>query len=280
VTLRLDASNPALRLQVWASLARSACRKSLRRATYGAELSYEQYINRRRVCEYICVMPSVKSRRELYSEATRTAILDEAAALFAARGFANTSLEEIAAAGLLSRGAIYHHFAGKKALFEAVLDRLQADVRSRIAAAAVQCSDPWDAALAGLDAFLDESCSPVYGKLVWQEGPLALGWEGWRQFEHGSYALVEGLIIALMDAGYLEHKAQSTTVRICYEMLHGAALAIAQAPEDDKTCVRGECADLLRRVLNGLRSPTEPSNAEPGSSKTRAASVRETQRRR
>lgn len=223
-------------------------------------------------------MASVKSRRDLYSEATRTSILDEATALFAARGFANTSLEEIAAASLLSRGAIYHHFAGKKALFEAVLDRLQADVRTRVAAAAAQHSNPWDAAIAALDAFLDESCSPVYGKLVWQEGPLALGWDGWRDFEQGSYALVEALIFALMDAGYLERKAESTTVRICNEILHGAALALAEASEDAKLRVRGECADLLRRVLNGLRSPEKPSSVELTNPRSRPASTRQPRR--
>ncbi|OBB81487.1 TetR family transcriptional regulator [Mycobacterium colombiense] len=225
-------------------------------------------------------MSSVKNRRELYSEATRTAILDEATALFAERGFAHTSLEEIAAAGLLSRGAIYHHFAGKKALFEAVLDRLQADVRGRITVAAVQFSDPWDAAIAALDVFLDESCSPIYGKLVWQEGPLALGWEHWREFEQGSYALVEGLIIALMDAGYLERKAESTTVRICYEMLHAACVVLAEASEDDKMRVRGECADLLHRLLNGLRPSEQRWSAEPDSPKSRSASARRPARKR
>ena len=225
-------------------------------------------------------MTSVKSRRELYSEATRTALLDEATALFAERGFANTSLEEIAAAGLLSRGAIYHHFASKKALFEAVLDRQQADVRSRVTASAAQHSNPWDAAIAALDTFLDESCTPVYGRLVWQEGPLALGWQGWRDFAAGSYALVEGLLVALMDAGYLERKGESTTVRIFYEMLHGATIALAEVNGDDKLRVRGECADLLRRFLNGLRSPSEPSSVELDSSKTRPVSARQPKRKR
>jgi AcrR family transcriptional regulator len=198
-------------------------------------------------------MAAVKSRRQLYSEATRTALLDEASTLFAARGFANTSLEEIAVATLLTRGAIYHHFASKKALFEAVLDRLGAAAASRIAAAAARHSDPRDAAMAGLATFLDESCSPVYGRLMWQEGPIALGWDGWRRCERDhSYAFVERLVDSLMDAGYLERKAQATTVRICFEMLSGAGLALAEASEDDKMRVRGECADVIGRILGGL----------------------------
>jgi AcrR family transcriptional regulator len=199
-------------------------------------------------------MIPVKSRRDLYSEATKAALLDEATKLFGERGFARTSLEEIASAALVTRGAVYHHFASKKALFEAVLVRRGSDAIRRVAAATALHDDPWDATVAGVHAFLDESCDPVYGKLVWQEGPLALGWEDWRRCEQlSSYALVERLVQALMDGAYLEHRAQQTTVRICYEMLSGAGLAIAEAPEGAKPDIRDECEELVVRMLGGLR---------------------------
>ncbi|MFF0494417.1 TetR/AcrR family transcriptional regulator [Nocardia sp. NPDC003482] len=201
-------------------------------------------------------MSNVKSRRELYSEATREALLEEATRLFAEKGYAGTSLEEVASASLLTRGAVYHHFASKKALFEAVLDRLGAEVVARVGAIAGRYTDPVEGSLAALDAFLVESCDPVYGKLVWQEGPLALGWEGWRRCEHEhSYALVEGMVSALMHIGFLERKAEKTTVRMFYEVLGGAGLAIAEAPADEQPRVREECSDLLRRLLTGLRRP-------------------------
>lgn len=201
-------------------------------------------------------MSNVKSRRELYTETTKEALLEEASRLFAEQGYAATSLEEVASASLLTRGAVYHHFAGKKALFEAVLDRLGVEVMKRVTAIAAQHSDPIEASLAALDAFLVESCDPVYGKLIWQEGPLALGWEGWRRSEHEhSYALVEGMVAALMEIGYLERKAERTTVRLFYEVLGGAGLAISEACPEEKTRVREECSDLLRRMLTGLRQP-------------------------
>jgi AcrR family transcriptional regulator len=199
-------------------------------------------------------MPAVKSRREMYSEATRAALLEQATALFVERGFAATSLDDVATASLVTRGAVYHHFAGKKALFEEVLDRQGAGVVERVNAAAAGHRDPWGAAMAGLDAFLDECCDPVYGKLVWQEGPLALGWEGWRRCEQShSYGLVERFVLALMNAGYLERTAEQTTVRIFFEMLGGAGLALAEAAEPDKPRVRDECAALVRSILTGLR---------------------------
>ena len=86
-------------------------------------------------------MPQLKSRRELYSEATRAALLGEATRLFATRGYAGTSLEDVAAASRVTRGAVYHHFDGKQALFEAVLDAQEARAIAEITAAATSSSE-------------------------------------------------------------------------------------------------------------------------------------------
>src|SRR4051812_37834366 len=112
-------------------------------------------------------MSPVKSRREAYSEATKAALLEEATRLFAEHGYAATSLEQIASATRVTRGAVYHHFASKQALFEAVLEGQERRAIEEVAAAAT-AADPWDAALLALDAFLDRCCDPTYGRLVWQ----------------------------------------------------------------------------------------------------------------
>src|ERR1700754_27350 len=115
-------------------------------------------------------MSRAKSRREQYSEATRAALLETATAMFAERGFARTSLDEIATATQVTRGAVYHHFDSKQALFEAVLESLEQDIVQRVTTAATAGPpDPWQAALAGLDAFLDRCCDPTYGRLCWLE---------------------------------------------------------------------------------------------------------------
>jgi len=54
---------------------------------------------------------------------TRERILDTAEALFAARGFAGTALRDVAEAVGLRIPSLYNHFAGKDALYEAVLER-------------------------------------------------------------------------------------------------------------------------------------------------------------
>ena len=198
-------------------------------------------------------MQPVKSRRELYSETTRAALLDEATALFAGRGYAATSLEDVASASRVTRGAVYHHFASKQALFEAVLDAQEERAMAAVAAAAT-AADPWDAAMQALDAFLLQCCDPVYGRLVWLEGPAALGWRRWRECEEKyAFGLVEDFIRALIEAGYLEDRAVDSMVRFSFWMLGGAGLALAEAAEADKPRLREEWGYLIRRSISGVR---------------------------
>src|SRR5215475_6986219 len=158
-------------------------------------------------------MPEVKSRRELYSEATRAALLDEATMLFAERGYAGTSLEDVASASQVTRGAVYHHFASKQALFEAVLD-MQEERAMAVVVAAATASDPWERAMLALEAFLVQCCDPTYGRLVWLEGPAALGWHRWRECERKyAYGLVERFIRDLVEGGCLDGSAFDSLVQ-------------------------------------------------------------------
>jgi AcrR family transcriptional regulator len=198
-------------------------------------------------------MPEVKSRRELYSEATKAALLDEATALFAERGYAGTSLEDVASASQVTRGAVYHHFASKQALFEAVLDQQEARVTAEVITAA-STADPWDAAMLALDTYLTHCCDPVYGRLVWLEGPAALGWHRWRECEKDhAYGLVERFIRDLVDGGYLRGTAFDSLVRFSFWMLGGAGLAVAEAPPEDKPRVRDEWRYLIGQAISSLR---------------------------
>jgi AcrR family transcriptional regulator len=198
-------------------------------------------------------MHQVKGRREMYSEARRAALLDEATALFAERGYAGTSLEDIASASQVTRGAVYHHFASKQALFEAVLNSQESRAITRITAAGT-AGDPWEAATRALDAYLDQCCDPVYGRLVWLEGPAALGWHRWRECEENyAYGLVERFITALIDQGYLEDRASGSLARFTFWMLGGAGHTLAEATEADRLRLREEWSYLIRRAIGAMR---------------------------
>jgi AcrR family transcriptional regulator len=197
-------------------------------------------------------MTVVKSRRDMYAEATRAALIQEATNLFAQRGFAATSLDDVARAAHVTRGAVYHHFAGKHALFSAVVEVLEKQMIERVAAAMTGYDDVWDASMAAIDAFVDACLDPVYSTVVWREGMSALGWEGLKVCaEEYSLGLIEASATALIEAGYFQRRAFDTTVRLVFHMFGAAAMTLASA--EDKQRVRDEVADVLKRMFSGLR---------------------------
>src|SRR3989442_3448107 len=68
---------------------------------------------------------TMRSRRADYSESTRQALVDSAVEMFAKRGYAATSLDAIAKRARVTKGALYHHFSGKQALFEAAFEAVE-----------------------------------------------------------------------------------------------------------------------------------------------------------
>jgi len=72
------------------------------------------------------------TRRQARAEQTRTRILDAGEECFAAGGFERTRLEDVAGKVGVRRGAIFHYFAGKRELYEAVLIRLGESLMRRL----------------------------------------------------------------------------------------------------------------------------------------------------
>ena len=64
------------------------------------------------------------------ARATRTRIIDAAERVFHERGVAHASLEDIAAAADVTRGAIYWHFRDKAELFDAMMERVRLPVEA------------------------------------------------------------------------------------------------------------------------------------------------------
>ena len=75
------------------------------------------------------------------AEKTRDTLLDVAEKLFFKNGVSRTSLEQIAAAAGVTRGAVYWHFADKAALFAAMADRVFLPHEDMLEQLAAQISD-------------------------------------------------------------------------------------------------------------------------------------------
>ena len=108
--------------------------------------------------------------------------------------------------------------------------------------------------LRGVAAFLDRCTDPTYGRIVWHEGPRALGMQRWREVEYRyNYGLVEQMVRGLTATGDLDPTPLVPTSRLIFHLLGEAGMAVAEADPEHQAEVRREFEGVLRRILEGLR---------------------------
>jgi AcrR family transcriptional regulator len=119
--------------------------------------------------------------RQARAEETRQRVVATARRLFAEQGyFATGTTEIVEAAGVGTRGALYHHFENKQALFRAVLEEIEVDLGAKVGVTIT--GDTWLERLAqALSAFLDASLDPEVRRVLLIVGPAVLGWDVWRE---------------------------------------------------------------------------------------------------
>jgi AcrR family transcriptional regulator len=195
---------------------------------------------------------SVKSRQEENAAATRAALLRVARKLFSERGYADTATEEVVRRARVTRGALYHHFRDKRALFNAVLHEEQTKLATSIKGVAARESDPWRALMAGCHAFLDACLDPTVQQILLIDAPAVLGWDGCREADAMYYlAGVKAAIQAAIDKRIISAQPVDALARVILGALNEAALLIANA--DDEEVARREVSQVVDDLLNGLR---------------------------
>lgn len=129
------------------------------------------------------------------TEATRLALIEAARRLFVDKGYAETATPDIVAEAGVTRGALYHHFEDKKALFRATLEREAEAVADHIETVSIPAGSPRDALLLGASAYFDAMAVPGRTRLLLLEAPAVLGFEsvGAIDREHAEGALKAGL---------------------------------------------------------------------------------------
>lgn len=193
----------------------------------------------------------MRRTQEERSESTRAELISAARGLFAKRGYANVGTEEIVRAAGVTRGALYHHFAGKPALLEAVYEQVERELTEKIAAAALGGSDPLEALRAGTEMFLDACLEPEVQRIVLLDAPAVLGWERWREIaaDHG-LGLVEAALGAAMEAGMIGRQPLRPLAHVMMGALDEAAMLVARA--DDTDAARAEVGATLSSIVEGL----------------------------
>lgn len=211
---------------------------------------------------YVVSMPTARSRRTEYTESTRQALVDSAVALFAERGYAGTSLDEIARRARVTKGALYHHFNGKQAVFEAAFAAVEADTVDRLTSVVSAAGDPWEAALAGLRAYLQVCLEPAYQRLVINEAPVVMGWQRWRTAEeNATFDLIRSAVGAVMDTRSVVELPSEPLTRLLFGALNAGAVAIANSPDPAQT--RADVQRCVERIVWGLHEDTVLPAAYP-----------------
>ena len=197
-----------------------------------------------------------KARRAAQAAATRAALVAAARRLFVEKGYHRTSTEEVAAeAGVGTRGALYHHFADKQALFEAAFIAVEEDL---VIEAAKNLADPADGALnqlrQGLVGFLDASLTPHVQRILFIDGPAVLGWVKWRELEslYGLGAIRAMLERAVEEGDLAAGQPVDALAHVLLAAADETALFIANAP--DQRAARDQGVRALNAVLDGLRA--------------------------
>jgi AcrR family transcriptional regulator len=196
---------------------------------------------------------NVKRTQAERSEATRDALIEAARTLFAERGYAAVGTEEIVRAAGVTRGALYHHFDGKRDLFEVVYERIEIELAQRIAAGALSAgaTAPLEAMRAGAEMFLRAATEPEAQRIVLLDGPSVLGWDRWREIatEHG-LGLIEATLQAAIEAGAIAEQPVRPLAHVLMGALDEAAMLVARAEDPER--MRAEVGRTLDALLAGL----------------------------
>lgn len=205
--------------------------------------------------ERISALPKEVGRRAQTLSATRRLLVDIALEQFTEHGYAATSLDTIVSKARVTKGALYHHFSGKQALFEAVFEKTEADAANAMRKALRKSKDPWEKAALGLRAFLDVVQNRSYQRVVIQDGPAVLGYERFReQEERSSYSMINDLVrtVVASSSYELSDDMADTFSRIFFGAMSAAGESVTAAIDPEVTVARVEAA--LSFILAGLRS--------------------------
>ena len=153
----------------------------------------------------------------------------------------------------MTKGALYHHFDGKRDLFRAVFDEEQRRLATVVAAAYARKRDPWTGFLAGCRAFLGEALDPAVQQIVFLDARGVLGWEVMHQIEtvHGLTLIKDGLS-RLMAAGTIRRRPVDPLAHLLFGALTEAALFVARS--SDREAARRQVVREFEGLLKTLGS--------------------------
>jgi AcrR family transcriptional regulator len=184
--------------------------------------------------------------------ATQAAILKAARKLFGDDGFQATTMDDIASAAQVAKGAVYHHFKTKEDVFEAVFEEVSRDLVAEIAKVSRAEKDVLVAMAAGTQHYLAACSKGATGQIILRDGPAVLGWERWREIDarHFGGKIPRALEVA-MERGLIARQPVEPLARLLLGAMTEAAVACAGSNDIKKAGV--EYSRAFRSLLEAMR---------------------------
>jgi AcrR family transcriptional regulator len=187
-------------------------------------------------------------------EATRGAILAAASALFGGAGFSLTSVEQIAISAGVAKGAVYHHFATKEAIFEAVFDACSAKLAKEVIAQVEGAPDVLAALAQGARVYFALCSAGANRQIILTDGPVVLGWQRWRELDSLHFgAMLPNALHRAIEVGLIEAQPVEPLAGLLLGAITEAAVACAASAAPADTAAVYVAA--FARLLDGLRQP-------------------------
>lgn len=197
--------------------------------------------------------PAARRTQAQRSAATRALLLDNARKLFADRGFADVSTHAIVAATGVTRGALYHQFSDKTALFAAVYEEVEREIVTDIAGRIMTARepDPLQAMRLGARLFLDRCSAPDVQRIVLIDAPAVLGWDRWRAvgLRYG-LGVIEGMLAQAIAEGAIPVQPVRPSAHVLLGALDEAALYVSRAADPEQA--KKQMYEVCDRILRGI----------------------------
>jgi AcrR family transcriptional regulator len=193
-----------------------------------------------------------EGKRAAQGRATRGQLIAVATRLFTDHGYEGTSIEAVLSAAGVSRGALYHHFAGKEALFEAVVADVSDRVNIKLSEAVRGCTDPVDALRVAAREWIGLAGDPGIQRIVLVDAPSVLGWDRWRAMDDGrTLGAMRMMLQGVSASGRLPAALVDPFAHMILAALDEIALVVARADDPAVAVAEGRTAveELLSRVL-------------------------------
>jgi len=200
-------------------------------------------------------MDVMGNRKVEQGRQTRDRLIATATRLFAEHGYEGTSIEAVLEEARVSRGALYHHFANKEALFEAVLEAVETSIQGTLVAEAIGSRDPVEALRTACRTWVRLAGDPTIRRIAIIDAPSVVGWQKWREIDgRHNFGILRATLEAIAATGAIRRDSVDLFAHLLLAALLEAALVIAHSETPAAEQQEAVLDEFITRLVGPERS--------------------------